>query len=808
MRRLLRFELKKVVGKRLFWGLFFLAFGLNIIMLWWVNKGDTYTPGFNDCKSVYTELRPLDDTGKLQALQKEKSVLEAIRQKEQLEIDRALSPDSPAVKSEEEQYAAVYRQYKNILDQKQDYRQAERKSQVVDEALSGLATVTGYPEYLDGISREASRLTGFSVFGAKQEDSFSSRNIQKTFNDYEPLGSVKPSYDIDKGVCLIVDFPATDIFLLLTLLAICLCLITDEKDKGLFALIKCTKNGTGRTIAAKLAALFVLVLFVNTLVFTSSAAFAQASYGLGDLSRPVQSLPAMIGATLRLSVGQYLLLLFAVKTIGLAVVGMVILLFTQLSRHPILSIAGTILLAVASVCILLLIPATSGLNWLRVLNAACLVEPNRVLGQYCNLNLFGYPVGSIPVFLAFTVFLLLLMIAVNAFVFIRKKELSGRSSPLKAVISRIRIFQPRVHSHFAWYEVRKIAGVNLAALILILFSLFQWFSAQNSSISLSADDYYYRHYMVTLAGKITPEKETFLKNEKAKYDAVHAEIQKIGESYEAGKITWEDKINQESSYDHALSGEASLSKVYDRYLYIQKHPGTQFVYDLGYEKLFGITDPDNGLDSGIRLMIVLALCMCGVFSIEYRTGMFKVLGTTPKGAKSTVICKLVISAVVSILLFVCAYLPDFILVGKTYGFGGLSVPLSGLPSFENLGCFSILGYIVLLLGTRLLVCLAVSCMILALSLLIRNSGYTALTALCIFAGPPLLHMVGIHLFDKASVIPLLTANTYYLCGQSIAFSAAQITIAGILTALSLLVLLRRFGKSDTVKFSVPLSKHR
>lgn len=805
MRRLLRFELKKVAGKRLFWGLSFLAFALNIVMLWWVNKGDTYTPGYNEYKSVYNELRPLDDTGKLQVLQKERSQLEAIRQKEQLEIDRALSPDSPNVKSEEEQYEAVYRQYKSILDQKQDYRQAERKSQVIDEALSGLITVTGYPEYLDGIRREASRLTGFSIFGVKQADSFSSRNIQKTLNDYESMSSVKPRYDIDKGVRLIVNFPATDIFLLLILLALCLCLVTDEKDKGLFALIKCTKNGTGPTIAAKLAALFLLILLVNALVFASSIIFAQASYGLGDLTRPVQSLPAMIGSTLRLNVGQYLLLLFGVKTIGLAVAGMVILLFTQLLRHPILSVAATIFLAAASECLIILIPATSGLNGLRVLNTACLVEPNQVLGQYCNLNLLGYPVSSTSAFLIFTLFLFLLMIVVNAYVFIQKKELSRGSSPLKAFISRVWLYQPRVHSRFAWYEVRKTAIINSAALILILFALFQWFSAQNNSISLSADDYYYRHYMVTLAGKITPIKETFLKNEKAKYDAVHAEIQKTDESYEAGKITWEDKISQQSTYDHALSGEVSFSKVYDRYLYIQKHPGTQFVYDLGYEKLFGISDPNNGLDSGIRLMIVMTLCLCGVFSIEYKTGMFKLLGTTPKGAKSTVLCKLVISGVVSILLFICAYLPDFILIGKTYGFSSLSVPFSSLPSFENFGCFSILGYIVLLLLTRLIVCLSVSCMILALSLLIRNSGYTALTALCIFAGPPLLHTVGIYLFDKASVIPLLTTNTYYLCGQSNAVSVAQITVTGILTALSLFVLLWRFGKSENVPYL--LSKH-
>jgi len=799
MRRLIKFEIHKVLGKRLFWSLFFIAFLLNIFMLWWVNKGDVYSPNFSDYKSFYTTLRPLDNAGKLTYLNKENGILNAISLKQSLDLNRAQDSDSPFTKSDEQQYAAIYQQYKDIMDQKQDYQQTDKESYLVSDAMSGLKTVIGYQDFLNGIRKNASLLQSSSIFGRQNQDSFSSRNIQKTVADYASMDSVQPLYDIDKGVNLLVNFPATDLFILLIILAVCLSLITDEKDKGLFALVKATRGGTGRTIAAKLTSLFILVFSVTALVFASTAVFAQASYGLGELSRPLQSLPDMMSSTLKLNVGQYLLLLFAAKAVGLYIVGLLILLFAIIAKHPIIVVADVVLAVALSVCLFLFIPMSSGFNWLRVLNAVNLVLPNNILSSYYNLDLFGRPVNTTPVYLVFAAFFLVLLIVVNSVTFMRKKELSTGRSPVKALLSHIKIMHPRVHSHFAFYEIKKIAGVNLAALILVLFALFQWYSTKDARVTMTSEDYYYRHYMVLLAGKLTPAKESYLQKEKVKLEDAHAEIQKIEDKYKAGDITWDDRNNQENSYNSILSEEGTFNRIYDRYGYIKAHPGTQFVYDLGYDRLFGITDPDSGLSSGIRLLIGLILCLCGVFSMEYRTGMYKVLGTTGKGAKSTVLCKLVISMIIAALLFVCAYLPDMILIGKSYGFQGLSVSLTSLPSFEHFRAFSILGYIILLFTSRLFVCFGVVFMILALSLIIKSNVYTALVAFCAFAGPPLLHVIGINLFDHASLIPLITANTYYLDSQNFILSVLQIALFAFLSVISLLLMLRKFTKQNLIK---------
>lgn len=139
------------------------------------------------------------------------------------------------------------------------------------------------------------------------------------------MENIHPKYDINNVVNLLFNF-YTDIFILLIIVIICLSLITDEKGKGLFALIKATQRGTGQTIVAKLFALFILILSVHILIFGSTILFASKTYGLGDLSRAVQSLPNMIDSTLKLNLWQYILLYFGVKTCGLYIVGTLIFL--------------------------------------------------------------------------------------------------------------------------------------------------------------------------------------------------------------------------------------------------------------------------------------------------------------------------------------------------------------------------------------------------------------------------------------------------------------------------------------------------
>lgn len=80
-------------------------------------------------------------------------------------------------------------------------------------------------------------------------------------------------------------------------------------------------GGESRTVFAKLSAMGAGIIGASLAFFFVSFLAAHLFYGLGDLSRSIQSVPELIGSTLPLSVGQYLLLLLGLKTFGLLVIG-------------------------------------------------------------------------------------------------------------------------------------------------------------------------------------------------------------------------------------------------------------------------------------------------------------------------------------------------------------------------------------------------------------------------------------------------------------------------------------------------------
>lgn len=96
----------------------------------------------------------------------------------------------------------------------------------------------------------------------------------------------------------------------------------------------------------------------------------------------------------------------------------------------------------------------------------------------------------------------------------------------------------------------------------------------------------------------------------------------LDEKFKSNAITWDKKNEQELQYANVISEESSFTQVYNRYEYINTHKGTQFVYDLGYNKLFGIDGNNYGLD----------------------------------GTRYTSITKIFISIIITVLLFICAYL--------------------------------------------------------------------------------------------------------------------------------------------------------
>ena len=152
-------------------------------------------------------------------------------------------------------------------------------------------------------------------------------------------------------------------------------------------------GGRLQTALAKLAAFGVSLLAVLALLYGVNLAYCGASFGLGPLTRTIQSVPALMRCTMQITVGRYLLRFLLAKWAGAFVMGLWVMLAALTARRAAAGWIGALALPLAMYGVRAAIPATSHLNVVKYANLVSLLQTNELLGNYRNLFWFGTPIG-------------------------------------------------------------------------------------------------------------------------------------------------------------------------------------------------------------------------------------------------------------------------------------------------------------------------------------------------------------------------------------------------------------------------------
>ena len=503
--RLLKYELYKIVTQKLFWGALIAVLVVNIASLVWFNRPEGLP--HSETRAMFDAIRIMPRDDKIEYLESQAEFLQYFVLLENLESTREIVASGMSVIITYDDIVLIEGQLEELrerisgrfdLEQNITAEAARTQIELINQVIGELS-VNHYAVFLDNVERAAERNRTLNIFG--DENSFAFRNIEKTQADFAGMRDIVIRYDVNLGLETLFDSPSTDILLIILILVICIALISDEKEKRLFLLLKATPHGVGRTIAAKMGAMALCVFAVSLVVFVSNVIYAELTFGLGDLTRPIQSVPDLMISTMRISLGEFICLFFAIKTLGLITVGLVVMLITLHARHGIIALGSVGLLGVFS-HLLSTIPVVSSWNWLRFLNFATLVRPYEVLRRYFNLNFFGFPVGIIPVFLIFVSVMLVLSILAVYFSYTKKRALENRSTILTTRFSRVRFGTLFVAPmNWRWYEFKKLAFTNKALLIVIVFIVIQILVANNAQPPpLGFEHNYIRSFLIANQG--------------------------------------------------------------------------------------------------------------------------------------------------------------------------------------------------------------------------------------------------------------------------------------------------------------------
>ena len=192
---------------------------------------------------------------------------------------------------------------------------------------------------------------------------------------YAGLGETTIDYYPQKGLYTAISYAFTDLILLASMLVLALLLVRQERDSGLLSLVRSLPGGRLQTALAKLGAFALSLLAVLALLYGVNLAYCAATFGLGPLTRTIQSVPALMRCTMQITVGQYLFRFLLAKWVGAFVMGLWVMLAALVARRAAAGWAAALAGPLVMFGIRAAIPATSRLNVIKYANLASLLQP-------------------------------------------------------------------------------------------------------------------------------------------------------------------------------------------------------------------------------------------------------------------------------------------------------------------------------------------------------------------------------------------------------------------------------------------------
>ena len=585
--------------------------------------------------------------------------------------------------------------------------------------------ILNYKEYLANIQKEKERLTASSLFS--DQNSYSARNMEKTAKQYEKLDGtelkVAQSYDVE----LVTDSQSTTFLLAVFAVFIALSVFLREWENGTMALISPMKCGKILLVCAKSGAAGLALFFFTILIFLENCIVGWVMFGIGDLSRAVQTLDGYIHSPWKLSVGAYMILFVLETYLGILAVAFLTTVIGICVRNSVLTCLITAIILTVEGFLWKRIELQSvfsllhGVNYMTLLNAASYFR------DFQTINLFGYPVYMGTLFLITAgVFCGLCSILCihfwnranmegNSQAFIRYGKLRSKFIDKKKkhvkynndknvfrkndVSSKAQLFlkikkclTDGVFSKFRtnlrtnlfcqeWYK-QMIVYKGLVFLICLL--IVQGFCYTDVTKTVTEEDYYYDNYAQQLEGEVYWRKRIFLNTEGQYFEKQERNIEKYAKLAQNQIVSY-DYVNYLSEKAEKENGrKLGLEMADEQYAFLERQQSegkdVKFLSYSGYRSLFENEQADV-LDAA-KMMLVIILGMCSLFSCEKNTNMQTLIDCAPNGKYRVRHCKYLVLLWYVCMAWAVSFLPRLLATGMTYGYAHLFWSSAGLTWFS------------------------------------------------------------------------------------------------------------------------------
>lgn len=627
--------------------------------------------------------------------------------------------------------------------------------------------ISAYGSFLEEIDNRAKTMTKVSIFADKE--SFVYRSILRTPFAYKHLKGIQPVLINSRPITATTDSMYTDLLAFLLIFLLTMLLLLNEKDRGLFALLRPARNGRAQLIIAKILVIYTACIVVFFLLYAGKYCISAVLYGSCDLSKVIQSVEGFIGSTLKISIRGYLIIFSLTKIAAYFFIASILTFLCIIAKTGLFVYVTGCVYSIISSLFYVLINANSYLSILKFINPVCLIDTNVLYKNYIDLNLFGQPINLLRTGIFMLVFGNLIFIIVNVFIFTKQKNLIfHHSKVIRWLLNNFHIRRKAPASLWS-YEAYKIIVVNKGLLIILAVVLLGWNSYQSYQMPFFMNDSIYKYYINQVEGPIEAKTYEYIENEKARYQKIRDDLAFINEQFREGKFNSIVYENLSRPYSLELAREVGFymlqEKVHMLEPFYERNDSIRpwLVYDTGYNQLLGVLENEDLKYAHLIFLVSLIACIAPIYSVENAFGAKRLLMTTPRGRLHSLYRRLGVGAVVTTLLFIAAYLPGVINILKSYGTGGIAAPVQSITGYQSFPLsISIAGFICLLYALRLLTAILMLMLVLSISFLSKNLVLALSLATVCFLAPYVIMLMGLNFVAKIGWNPNIIIYNYFM----------------------------------------------
>lgn len=538
---------------------------------------------------------------------------------------------------------------------------------VICSARDRYAQIKGYGEFLDSIKERCRSITGISFFA--DEDSFAYKNALKTETVYDNVKIKSLPFEVSEGVETALFNDISDILLIFALFAAAVFVFTKDKEIGILNLLHSYRKGRGSLCINKLLVLLIFSVVVNLIFMGANLAIGGFTYGLGELTRPVQSVNGFFECSFNLSLWQYLLITFIFKSLGGFLWGVLFAFICSFSGNNAQIYGISVIIAAAEVLLYTKISTLSSLGLLHDFNFVSFIKPDNIFSTYRNINLFNEPFNALIVIpVVWGVLLALLIFAVvRTFAGEKNREYRKISLGIRKKTAKHKVHSKlyyAFHKSLALQKTVYLVAVWLAA--VVIFHL---------SFTKPADltDYYYKDYTTDNSGAVTAQTYEVIRTDEEYFAGLHQELMSPDTTIERMQEIQGELQREGALFMFRSRCEAIRDSNYD----------TEIFYDSGYKRAFGVNDNTESLQMVLLIMIFSALAISPLISFDRSIGLTSVIYSTASGKKSYLKHSIIVTVTLSVFASVAVMLPYFFNIISKYGTQGITLPVQSLEHFAD-----------------------------------------------------------------------------------------------------------------------------